>query len=103
MDRRLWGVAAVVAGLFAAAWIYMDLQKREWERTEQNIHDVIATTDSLVHPQKKDTPVQRERERVKNVVEEMRMLAGEQTQRTDSVKKVIEEEHLLDSESPQKK
>jgi hypothetical protein len=98
MDRKLWGFAVVVAGLFAAAWIYMDLQKRQWEQTDSNIKTMIAETDSLAHPGRKDTPVERERRRTTHIVDELSALAGEQTQRTDTVKKVISEEHLLDSE-----
>lgn len=98
MGQRFWGVVVIVAGLFVAAWIYMDLQKRHWEQTDREIKAIITRTDSLARPGPKDTPVQRERERTRNLADQMRLLAGEQTQRTDTVKKVISEEHLLDSE-----
>jgi len=103
MDRKLWGFAAVVAGLFAAAWIYMDLQKRHWERTHDDITTMIAETDSLAHPGRKDTPNEREGRRNGYIVDEVRQLAGDLTQRTDTLKKVISEEHLLDSEPSQGK
>jgi hypothetical protein len=103
MDRKLWGVGVMVIGLFVAAWIVMDLEKRHWQHTEKNIHTMIAETDSLAHPGRKATPLERERRRSGYIVDEVRQLSGDLTQRTDTLKKVISEEHLLDSDPSQGK
>jgi hypothetical protein len=103
MDRKLWGVAVIVAGLFAAAWIYIDLQKRHWEKTGDRIRTQVDEVDSLTQPIRPDTPIEQARQRSQSVAQRMRTLSGEQTRRTDSVQRIIKEENLLGDEPPSKK
>ena len=99
MDRRLWGAAAVVVGLFAAAWIYMDVQERNWQYTSQKINRSIQETDNLAQEVQPETPMQRAQRRANAVAERMRALPAEQNRRTDSLKKVIAQDNLLGNES----
>lgn len=103
MDRRLWGLAAVVAGLFAAAWIYMDLQERHWAKTTDSIRSQIDEVDSLTKPVRPDTPAEQVRRRSQSVAQRMRTLPVEQRARTDSLKRVIEQDNLLGGEAPGKR
>ena len=103
MSRRFWGVAVMVAGLFAAAWIYMDLQKRHWEKTSDRIRTQFDEVDSLTQPVRPDTPVEQARKRSQSVAQRMRIISGEQTQRTDTVQRIIKDENLLGDGPPSKK
>ena len=97
MDRKFWGSAVLVIGLLVAAWIYLDLQKHAWERTDSQVTSVIEQVDSMTGK----TPSSGEK-RGMSLTQRLHGISEMQQRPTDSLKRIIEQDNLLGSEPSSK-